>query len=105
MATQPNRATVILNEDTMALLRELQERTGMSPAQTIQKLIPAHLEELTEYLEWLKQQDSADDKNLKRKLGPLLLQNYGPDSLVEAIKQLDPDYETNSEKFRKTIKG
>lgn len=91
MATQPNRATVILDSDTMELLRRLQNFTKLSPAQTIQKILPAHLQELHAYLTWLEQ--LPKDKSLQADLGPYLLHGYGPETLIEGIKKLDPTYQ------------
>lgn len=94
---------ISLDDDSANLLTRLQVFTGMSPAQTIQKLFPAHLHELWAYLTWLEQLPS--DTSLQSKLGPHLLQSYGPESLVESIKKLDPTYQPEGEKFAQGIKS
>ena len=101
MATQPNRLTLALDEDTIALLKRLEAFTGLSPAQTIAKLLPSHLQELWEYLTWLEQLPTGPSK--RRSLGLNLIQNYGPDDLIDSIKRLDPTYETDGEKFVKSL--
>lgn len=101
MATQPNRLTLALDEDTIALLKRLEALTGLSPAQTIAKLIPAHLHELWEYLTWLEHLPEGPSK--RRSLGLKLLQSYGPDDLIEGIKKLDPGYQTDADEFAKSI--
>jgi hypothetical protein len=91
MATQRKpRFMISLDEEDADVLTQLQDFTNLSPAQTIQKLFPSHLAELNIYLDWLKQ--LPKDNSLKSQLGPFLLQSYGPESLIEGIKKLDPDY-------------
>lgn len=101
MATQPNRLTLALDEDTIALLKRLEAYTGLSPAQTIAKLIPSHLQELWDYLTWLEQLPVGPSK--RRSLGLNLIQNYGPDDLIDGIKRLDPTYQTEGEKFASSL--
>lgn len=98
MATQRKpRFMISLDDDSAELLTRLQTHTGLSPAQTMQKLLPAHLEELHTYLDWLEQ--LPDDSRMLKKLGPHLLQSYGPTTLIQDIKRLDPNYITEGEKF------
>jgi hypothetical protein len=79
--------TLSLDEKSMDLLERLQAFTGMSPAQTIQKIFPAHLEELHAYLTWLERLPPGP--SWQRTMGPLLLQSYGPESLIHGMKKLD----------------
>lgn len=101
MATQTNRLTVSLDDDSLALLRRLEAFTGLSPAQTIAKIFPAHLEELWSYLTWLESLPEGPSK--LRSLGVNLLHSYGPTSLIQDIKRIDPAYETEAEKFSKRL--
>ena len=87
------RMTLSLDDDSIKLLTRLQAFTGLSPAQTIQKIFPAHLTELWDYLHWLE--EFPQEKN---HLGKFLIHNYGPTSLREEIKKLDPAYVPESEK-------
>ena len=87
MSPQPNRLTISLDADSMGLLKSLQTFTGMSPAQTIQKIFPAHLEELHAYLSWLQQ--LPKDSSLRSTMGPHLLQSFGPESLIQGMAKLD----------------
>lgn len=102
MATQPNRLSLTLDEDSIALLKRLEKFTGLSPAQTLTKIWPAHLRELWEYLTWLEQLPEGPSK--RRSLGLNLIQNYGPDSLINDIKRIDPTYQFESEKFEQSMK-
>ncbi len=97
MATQPNRLTVALDDDTIELLKRLEKFTGLSPAQTVAKLMPAHLEDLWNYLGWLESLPEGPSK--RRSLGVNLMQSFGPRSLTEDIKRIDPAYQTEGEKF------
>lgn len=99
--TRSPRLTLSLDLDTMELLTSLQAFTNLSPAQTIQKLLPSHLEELHAYLDWLKQ--LPKDNSLKSQIGPFLLQSSGPESLIDGIKKLDPTYQTEGDKFAKSL--
>jgi hypothetical protein len=98
MATQRKpRFMISLDDDTAELLTRLQTFTGLSPAQTIQKIFPSHLCELHEYLTWLE--GLPPGPSLQRKMGPHLLQSYGPTSLIQDIKRIDPTFVTEGEKL------
>lgn len=104
MATQRKpRFMISLDDDSTELLTRLQAFTGLSPAQTIQKLFPSHLEELHAYLAWLEQLPKGE--SLPNKLGPCLLQSYGPTTLIQDIKRLDPTFQTEGEKFALGLKS
>lgn len=96
------RLTISLDEDVTELLIRLESFTGLSPAQTIQKLVPAHLGELWAYLTWLEQ--LPPDPSLQRNLGPFLLHSYGPETLIEGIKRIDPTFQTEGEKLMTSVK-
>lgn len=102
MATQPNRLTVALDENSIELLRALETHTGLSPAQILVKLFPSHLEDLWTYREWLEQ--LPEGPSARRNLGVNLLQSYGPETLREAIRRIDPAYVTEAEKFAQSLK-
>lgn len=102
MATQPNRLTLALDEDSIALLRRIEALTGTTPPQTIAKLWPSHLPDLWEYVVWLEQLPQGPSR--LRSLGRNMLQSYGPETLVQSIKNLDPTYVTEGEKFTQGIK-
>lgn len=103
MSKQSNRFTVALDEDEVQLLERLKNFTNMSPAQTIQKLFPSHLEELWEYLTWLEQ--LPEGPSALRSMGKNLLHSYGPENLLQGIKRLDPTYQFESEKFEAGVKA
>lgn len=93
-------ATIVaprLDDDSIELLRRVENLTGMSPAKIIKTLWPSHLEELFIYVEWLE--ELAERPGKARNLGRYLLQSHGPETLIEGIKRLDPTYEIPSEKL------
>lgn len=96
MAGKNNRFTIALDDDTTELLKVLEGFTGSTPAQTVAKMFPAHLDELWEYRTWLEQ---LEKPSRLYSLGCNLLQSYGPGSLIDDIKRLDPDYKTEGDKF------
>lgn len=97
-----NRVTLTLDDDTYELLQRLSKQTGMTPAAMLTKLIPAHLEELWAYLEWMEQ--LPEGANPRRHRGAYLIQSYGPKSLIADIKELDPSYKTAGERFVEGIR-
>jgi hypothetical protein len=97
MAPKTNRFTIALDDDSTQLLKMMEEFTGFTPAQTIAKTFPAHLEEFWYYLTWLQQLPEGPSR--LRSLGCSLLQSYGPNSLVEDIKRIDPEYKAESDKL------
>lgn len=101
MAPKTNRFSIALDDDSTQLLKKLEEFTGLTPTQTIGKLFPSHLEELWTYLTWLQQLPEGPSR--LRTLGCNLLQSYGPRSLIQDIKLLDPTYETEGDKFAKSL--
>jgi hypothetical protein len=97
------RFMISLDDDSAELLTRLQKFTGLSPAQAIQKLLPSHLPELFDYLTWLEK--LPKDGSAKSQLGPFLMHNYGPDTLTQAIKKLDPAHQTEGEKFAASVQA
>lgn len=102
MTDRPNRLTVTLDEDSIDLLKRLQEFTRMTPASTVATLFPAHLHELWEYLTWLEQLPEGPSQMRSR--GIHLIHNYGPENLVEKIAALDPSYKTEAQRFAERVK-
>lgn len=98
--TRSPRMTLSIDPNTMELLTRLQKFTGLSPAQTIQKLLPSHLADLWSYLTWLEQ--LPKDCSKPNRLGSLLLHSYGPETLRQGIRELDPTYVSEVEKSTTT---
>jgi hypothetical protein len=82
------RFMISLDEDTAELFERLQKFTGLSAAQTIQKLVPAHLNELHTYLAYLEQLPAGWEKTQ----APFLIHSYGPGTLIDDIAKIDPAY-------------
>lgn len=88
MATKRKpRYMISLDDDSAELLASLHILTGLSPAQIIQKIFPAHLQELHAYRDWLR--ELPNNSSLKSTMGPLLLHSYGPESLIQGMEKLD----------------
>lgn len=90
------RFMISLDDHTAELLAHLQKFTDLSPAQTIQKLLPSHLEELHAYLAYLEQLPAGWEKTR----APFLIHSYGPGTLIEDIAKLDPDYAASLKKSK-----
>lgn len=103
MPVSPNRLTVTLDADSLELLRRIEKITAMSPSATLTKLLSSHLGELWTYVEWFEQlPDDAASKALQHR-ARYLPQNYGPGSLIDDIKELDPTYQTPAEKLAEQV--
>ena len=102
MSDRPNRLTVTLDEDSIELLKRLEKFTKMPPAATVATLFPAHLEELWEYLGWMEQLPEGPSQLRSR--GMHLIHNYGPQTLLQRIAELDPTYKTEGQRFAERIK-
>ena len=100
MPTAKPRVMVTLDPEAFALLSSLGEQTGQSLSSIVNKLLGAHIADLSEYDHWLRQ---LPDGPVKAR-GKYILHSYGPDTLVDAIKQIDPTYETYSEKFERGVR-
>jgi hypothetical protein len=88
--SKTSRVTVTLDQEKTELFKRLNAKTGQSAAQIIQLLLPQHMKDLWAYLDYLEQ--LPEDGSKQSKLGPFLLQSYGPETLMESVKQLDPSY-------------
>lgn len=103
MPIHPNRFTVTMDADSMELLRRIEKITGMSPSAIVTKLFSSHLEELWVYVEWFEQlPDDAASKALQHR-AKYLMQNYGPGTLIDDLKALDPTYQTPAEKLAEQV--
>lgn len=97
MPNPPNRLTFALDEDSIELLKRLQKITRMTPANTVASLFPSHLNELWEYLTWLEQLPEGPSQMRSR--GIHLIHSYGPQTLLQGIAQLDPNYKSEGQHF------
>lgn len=98
MTTNKRRVLIPLTPEWDDLLTQVSEQTGLTAPKIIQKLLLAHFSDLVEYSTWL-QQLPADSAKLKA--GRFLLHSYGPGTLVEDIKQLDPSFVSRKKKIGK----
>lgn len=103
MANSPNRFTITTDADTMALLRRIEDISSMSPGAFGAKLLAAHLEELWAYVEWYDGLPNDEGSKAIQHRAKHLPQNYGPGTLIDDIKQIDPSYKTAGEKFAEQV--
>lgn len=101
MPTKKPRVMVNLDEDTAELLKAIADATDMSESAIIAKLLSSHLVELWEYRTWLEQLPPGG----KRHIGTSFLASYGPKDLLHDIKNIDPTYKFEYEKFHNSIYG
>ena len=95
-----NTLAITLDNELVELFRCVTAQTGMSTQDVIRKLIPAHLHELWELVHYL---EALSQKSKHKQRAKCLLQNYGPDSLVDALKRLDSTYKTAQERFEERL--
>lgn len=92
--------SVELDDDFVELLTALGKETGLSPSDIVRKLLPAHINELWEFRIYL---DGLLHDSPQRERARYAIHNYGPDTLIDAIKRLDPTYKTVGERFEEGI--
>lgn len=84
-----------LGAEVEALLARVQAQTGVSRVDLVGKLLASQLADLADYSAWLD--NIPKDQAALRERGKLLIHCYGPGSLVEDIKAIDPHYRTSAE--------
>jgi hypothetical protein len=75
---------------TYELLDKAHELTGLTISQIVNALLQVHIQELTEFCEWLGSKPEGDEARVR---GIHAIQQYGPDDLITTIKQIDPTYQ------------
>lgn len=91
-----NRVNLSLDAETYQLLKEVSDQSGDTVAGIVSTLLGSHMEELSEYVIWM---ESLKQGSRKHDFGKGFIKNYGPEDLVQAIKQFDPTYITKGEEF------
>jgi molybdopterin converting factor small subunit len=96
MQAKTEWVTVAINADQVRLFASLHEKTKISAAQLIEKILSAHTQELSDYEAWLEKK--KDKTEFTRNLSLNLLHSYGPVcSLLEMMNSID---EMNGEKTK-----
>lgn len=96
-----NEFFVVMDDDSEELVRKLSSETGVSSDGIISRVFGASMPQLSEYLTWMLTLEKGSDLHQK---GKNLVISYGPESLVEGIKRLDPEYQTLTQLFVESIK-
>jgi len=102
MSEERNRVNLSLDSGTLDILKEAANHSGVKVAGIVSRLLGAHMSELAEYLEWM---DAQAKGSRKHEYGKNLLVSYGPESLVEAIRQIDPTWKFKCEEFEEGIRS
>ncbi len=95
------RVMATVHEETLASLQEASKKTGLSVSAIVKRALMGFTEELDEYLKWL---DTHKPGTRMRAYGENLLISYGPESLREGIRRLDPTYKFGDERFVESLK-
>jgi hypothetical protein len=99
MPSDKPRVMLTLDEETFDFLREVAGISDVPVAGIISRLLGSHLQDLAEYHEWLSKQ--TDPRKIM--LGKNLLQSYGPETLMEGIRRLDPNHKFVGERFEEEL--
>ena len=91
------RINLTVDDDQYELVARISEQTGLSAAAIVETMFNAHLADLHEYADWMDQ--LPEGNNPLRERGAYLLHSFGPGTLVDDIKQVDPTYRTFTDRF------
>lgn len=84
--TRP-RAFVTFDQLTFDLLERASDETGLAVSFIVNQLLRAHVQELSEYTQWLKRQTGDI-----RARGVHALNPYGPNDLITEMQRIDATY-------------
>lgn len=101
-APRAPRMGLSLEPDVAAVLKRTSSLTGVTETGVVTRILSGHLGELMEYNDWLASQEPGSKKQI---LGANLMVSYGPSNLLAGIKSLDPDYQTDAERFAAAVKS
>lgn len=100
--TTANTFTVVLDEDAAELIHRLHRLTGATTGEIIEKLLLAQLSDFWEYLTYLEQ---LPPTGLRWERAVRLIHGYGPTTLVDDIKRIDPSYVTQAERLMQGVRA
>jgi hypothetical protein len=87
---------VEIDDEIEYLLESLSDFTGLSPSEIVTKLLTGHLGELFEYEALL---ESCKGNHAMFQEAVNLLVSYGPDTLLQGIKRVQPGYLTYEDRI------
>jgi hypothetical protein len=94
------KVTIILDEDTAAILECLAAQTGLSIADIASRPLGAHLADFCELLSFLEAQ-RAD--TVRHDAGINLLVSFGPESISAGLARIAPEYEAHAQRFGREL--
>lgn len=96
------RMGLSLEPDIAAVLKRVSSLTNVTETGIVSRILAGLLGDLIEYADWLAVQEPGSKKQI---LGANLMTSYGPSGLLAGIKSLDPDYQTDAERFAAAVKN
>ena len=100
MPSNKQRVNLTLDDDTYEMLSCASKLTGVPVAGIVTRFLGAHMVELSEFLRWLEAQDKGSRKH---EFGKNFLISYGPETLKQAIEQIDPTWKFASDLFEEGL--
>jgi hypothetical protein len=94
--------TISLDEDTAAIIAKLAAHTGLSASDIISRLVDGYLAPLHEINAFLEAHPPAGAGSLHEQ-GANLIQSYGPESIMDGIARIAPQYETLAARFNREM--
>lgn len=88
---------ITLNEDTAAIIAKLAAHTGLSITAITNRLLGGLLPELHEIDAFLEAPPAGAGSLHEQ--GANLIQSYGPESIMDGISRIAPQYETLAARF------
>jgi hypothetical protein len=88
---------ITLNEDTAAIIAKLTAHTGLSSTAITNRLLSGLLPELHEIDAFLEAHPAGAGSLHEQ--GANLIQSYGPESIMDGIARIAPEYESLAARF------
>jgi hypothetical protein len=89
-----------LDRDSAEMVAWLASETGLTPSAVVQRLMGSHLPELWELRTFL---ETCPKGSQQYERAANLLISYGPESILEGLRQLDPDHVTLDAQFQQEL--
>lgn len=96
------RVMATVHRETYQLLQEAAEKTGVSVSGIVARALNPFADELVEYLRWL---NSIEPGSRKHMYAVNLLASFGPETLREGIRRLDPSHVFADEEFERHLRA
>lgn len=95
------RISINLDEDTATIMAKLAAHTGLTASDIMIRLADGHLPELHEINAFLDAHPAGAGSLHEQ--GANLIQSYGPESIMDGIARIAPQYETLAVRFEREM--